>query len=96
MNKEKFINLMTEYGDALVFIKSRDSQRVKYNTVTTNLDNPHISRKVGDRTPREMEGRVLTFAWDTDSLKQIDPMDVVKVVPLTDVVNRSVSYAKRG
>lgn len=87
MNRERFLSLMEEYGDAQVFVKGPVSNRIKYNVVTTNLDNPHIHKRAGTRVLKAMEGKVLAFAWDTDDFRQIDPRDVVKVVPLVDIVN---------
>lgn len=87
MNRERFIKLMNEYGDALVYIKGPVSKKIKYNTVTANLNNQHIQKRAGKRVPTVMEGRVLTFAWDQDDFRQINPEDVVKVIPLSDIVN---------
>jgi len=87
MERERFIKLMEEYGDALVYIRGPVSKKVKYNAVTANLDNKHIQRRAGGRTPAVLDGRVLTFAWDQDDFRQINPMDVVKVIPLSELVN---------
>lgn len=87
MERDRFIKLMNEYGDALVYSRGPVSKRIKYNTVTANLDNEHIKKRAGKRVPVAMEGRVLTFAWDQDDFRQINPKDVVKVIPLSDIVN---------
>lgn len=80
---------MEEYGDAQVFIKGPVSQKVKYNILTTDLNNSHIKTRSNGRVQKVIEDRILTFAWDQDDFRQIDPSNVVKVVPLNEVVNRS-------
>lgn len=87
MDHDRFIKLMEQAGDATVYIRGPVSKKVKYNVVTADLNNPHIQRRSGGRVPTVMEGRVLTFAWDQDDFRQINPADVVKVIPLSDVVN---------
>ena len=87
MDRERFEKLLNEYGDAQVFIKGPVSNKVKYNIVTTDLDNKHIRSRANKRVPVAMEGRVLTFSWDQDDFRQINPNDVVKVIPLSDIVN---------
>lgn len=86
MNREQFEKLLDQYGDAQVFIRGPKSHKIKYNVVTADLDNPHIQKRSGGRTPTAMDGRVLTFAWDQDDFRQIDPTTVVKVVPLSEVI----------
>lgn len=88
MDRKKFIKLMNEYGDAQVFIQGPVSKKIKYNIVTADLDNDHIRQRAGKRTPVTMEGRVLTFAWDQDDFRQINPADVVKVIPLNELIHR--------
>lgn len=88
MERKRFVELMKKYGDATVFIRGKVSNRIKYNVVTTDLDNPHITKRAGNRTPTAMDGRVLAFAWDTDDFRQIDPGDVVNVVPLAEALYR--------
>lgn len=87
MERNRFIKLMDTYGDALVYIRGPVSKKIKYNTVTTELDNPHIQARARGRTPQVIDGRVLTFSWDQNDFRQINPMDVINVVPLSDVVN---------
>jgi hypothetical protein len=88
MNRDRFIKLMEEYGDAQVFIKGPVSKKIKYNIVTADLNNAHIKQRAGARNQVTLEGRVLTFAWDQDDFRQIDPADVIKVVPLNELVHK--------
>lgn len=89
MNQERFQELMDKYGDALVYIRGPVSNKIKYNVVTADLNNKHIKQRSGGRVPVAMPGRVLTFSWDQDDFRQIDPTCVVKVRPLSELLSSS-------
>jgi hypothetical protein len=82
MNKEKFIELMRQYGDAYVTYVSPNSRKEKFNVGTLELeDNPYIESKPMT-LPVDPE-KVIMFCWDTDSYRQIDPSTVIRVDSLS-------------
>lgn len=91
MERDQFISLMDRYGDAQVFIRSANSNKMRYNVVTTDLDNPYIAERSKNRGGKVsvLPGRILTYAWDQDDFRQIDPATVVKVVPLSEAIERA-------
>lgn len=77
MNKEKFIELMKQYGDAYVTYVSPNSRKEKFNVGTIDFDNPYIESK--PMTIPVDATKVVMFCWDTDSYRQVDPATVIRV-----------------
>lgn len=78
MNKEKFVQLMKQYGDAYVTYVSPNSRKEKFNVGTLDIeDNSYIKSKPMT-IPVDPE-KVIMFCWDTDSYRQIDPSTVIRV-----------------
>lgn len=84
MNKEEFIDLVRDYGDATITYRSQESRKVKYNVCTLDFDNPHIKKK--QNRAKEDENTVLLFCWDVDSYRLIKPANVTSVRPLAEVL----------
>jgi hypothetical protein len=90
MDKDKFIKIMKEYGDAYVTYVSPNSKKEKFNVGTIDIDsNLYIRSKAMSITPDPK--KVIIFCWDTDSYRQIDPSTVVRVEPLSAELERSRS-----
>lgn len=88
MDKDKFIRVMKEYGDAYVTYVSPNSKKEKFNVGTVYIeDNPYIRTKTLSLTPDPK--KVIIFCWDTDSFRQIDPATVVRVEPLAAELERA-------
>lgn len=84
MDKNKLIELVSLYGDAIINFRSLESQKIKYNVCTLDFTTPHIRTK--SNKAKETEDTVLMFCWDTDSYRLIRPNLVTSVVPLADVL----------
>ena len=84
MNKEEFINVVTEYGDAIINYRSAESNKLKYNTCTLDFNNDYIREK--QNRAKEGDDTVLMFCWDVDAYRLIKPANVTSVVPLSHVL----------
>jgi len=88
MNKEELRRKIEEAGDAIVTYKGSESNKLKYNVVTVDFNNPYIKEK---RThAQETENTVLTWAWDTDSYRLVRADLVTSVAPLASVLKNNV------
>lgn len=81
MQKEELIDLVKEYGEAIITYRSQNSNKVKYNVCTLDFDNPHIDSKASRAS--ETEDTVLMFCWDCDSYRLMRSTNVTSVVPLS-------------
>ena len=84
MRKQDLANLITEYGDAIITYRSPNSRKLKYNVCTLDFSTPYIQQKT--TRVREKEHNLLTFCWDTDSYRLLDPSTVTSVTPLASVL----------
>lgn len=89
MDKEKFVKIMKEYGDAYVTYVSPNSRKEKFNVGTLDMDNPYILSKPMSITPDP--SKVIMFCWDTDSYRQIDPATVIRIESLSAELERARS-----
>ena len=89
MKKDKFLQRMNDFGDAVVTYHSPVSRRLKYVVATADFSPDYINRRPLPKQ-RSRSGSVLMFCWDTDTFKYIDVNDVKKVEPLSKVVSRGV------
>ncbi len=90
MDKEKFVKIMKEYGDAYVTYISPNSKKEKFNVGTIDIENnQYIKDKPLSISPDS--DKVIMFCWDTDSYRQIDPSTVIKVEPLAAELERARS-----
>jgi hypothetical protein len=92
MDKSDFIKQMKRHSDAYITYISPVSKKEKFNVGTLDFDNPYIKAKPSARiTPvsKGSEKRILVFCWDTDSFKQIDYRAVIKIEPMSQVIERT-------
>ena len=86
MEKEKFKDLVHEYGDAVITYRSTNSRKLKYNVCTLDFDNKYIQSK--KNRAKETEQTVLLFCWDTDSYRLLRPANVTHIVPLQSILRK--------
>ena len=86
MEKEKFKDLVHEYGDAVITYRSTNSRKLKYNVCTLDFDNKYIQSK--KNRAKETPQTVLLFCWDTDSYRLLRPANVTHIVPLQSILRR--------
>ena len=84
MEKEKFKDLVREYGDAVITYRSTNSRKLKYNVCTLDFDNKYIQSK--KNRAKETQHTVLLFCWDTDSYRLLRPANVTHIVPLQSIL----------
>ena len=84
MKKQELINLVEEYGDAIITYRSEQSRKLKYNVCTLDFSTPYIQKK--KNRAKESEETLLFFCWDTDSYRLLRPANVSSVVPLSSVL----------
>lgn len=81
MKKEELIALVTDYGDATITYRSKNSRKLKYNVCTLDFSTKYIQEKK-NRAKVRLKTEVLFFAWDTDSYRILDAASITSVVPL--------------
>ena len=86
MEKQKFKDLVREYGDAVITYRSTNSRKLKYNVCTLDFDNKYIQSK--KNRAKETEQTVLLFCWDTDSYRLLSPANVTHIVPLQSILRK--------
>ncbi len=84
MEKQKFKDLVREYGDAVITYRSTNSRKLKYNVCTLDFDNKYIQSK--KNRAKETQHTVLLFCWDTDSYRLLRPANVTHIVPLQSIL----------
>ena len=84
MKKQELVNLVTEYGDAIITYRSEKSRKLKYNVCTLDFSTPYIQNK--KNRAKETSDTLLFFCWDTDSYRLLRPANVSSVVPLSSVL----------
>jgi len=84
MKKQELKQLVTEYGDAIITYRSKNSRKLKYNVCTLDFSTPYIQRK--KNRAEESPSTLLLFCWDTDSYRLLHPDDITSVVPLSSVL----------
>jgi len=84
VEKEKFKDLVQEYGDAVITYRSTNSRKLKYNVCTLDFDNKYIQSK--KNRAKETSQTVLLFCWDPDSYRLLRPTNVTHVVPLQSIL----------
>jgi len=84
VKKEELRALVLEYGDATINFRSKNSNKLKYNTCTLDFSTSHIQKKTN--RAKETPDTLLLFCWDTDSYRLLTPSSVVSVVPLSAVL----------
>ena len=84
MEKQKFKDLVREYGDAVITYRSTNSRKLKYNVCTLDFDNKYIQSK--KNRAEETQHTVLLFCWDTDSYRLLRPANVTHIVPLQSIL----------
>ena len=84
MEKQKFKDLVREYGDAVITYRSTNSRKLKYNVCTLDFDNKYIQSK--KNRAKETPQTVLLFCWDTDSYRLLRPANVTHIVPLQSIL----------
>jgi|TARA_B100000073_G_scaffold320087_1_gene299496 hypothetical protein len=86
VEKQKFKDLVREYGDAVITYRSTNSRKLKYNVCTLDFDNKYIQSK--KNRAKETEQTVLLFCWDTDSYRLLRPANVTHIVPLQSILRK--------
>lgn len=86
--KEEFSKVMDNAGDACIHFISPVSNKEKYTVGTLDFTTPYIRNKLSTlKTGKpKADECILIFSWDTDSFKQIDPSTVIKVEPLSHMI----------
>ena len=89
MKKQELKALMTEYSDATITYRSKNSNKLKYNVCTIDFSIPHIKAK--NNRAKETKDTLLLFCYDTDTYRLLSPEKITSVVPLSDTLkNESV------
>lgn len=86
MNKDEFLRLVEEYGDAIITYRSLESKKLKYSVCTLDFDNPYIRTKNNRAQPTE--DTALLFCWDSDSFRLLRPANITTVQPLSSVLKK--------
>jgi len=90
MDKETFVKLMNQYGEAVITYISPISKKEKFNVGTIDMNNSYIQGKLRSVANSVLDPmKVLTFCWDTDSVRQIDPKVVISVEPLQSEIEKA-------
>ena len=84
VKKQELINLVHEYGDAIITYRSEQSRKLKYNVCTLDFSTPYIQKK--KNRAKETASTLLLFCWDTDSYRLLRPENVSSVVPLSSIL----------
>lgn len=84
MRKQELIQLVVEYGDAIITYRSENSKKLKYNVCTLDFTTPYIQQKTN--RAKETDATLLMFCWDTDSYRLLKPEHVTSVVPLSSIL----------
>ena len=84
VKKQELIDLVTDYGDAIITYRSEQSRKLKYNVCTLDFTTPYIQKK--KNRAKETEQTLLLFCWDTDSYRLLRPANVSSVIPLSSVL----------
>ena len=84
MKKEELVDLVNEYGDAIITYRSENSGKLKYNVCTLDFSTPYIQKK--KNRAKESPETLLLFCWDTDSYRLLKPDNVTSVVGLASVL----------
>ena len=84
MKKQELIDLVTDYGDAIITYRSEQSRKLKYNVCTLDFTTPYIQKK--KNRAKETEQTLLLFCWDTDSYRLLRPSNVSSVIRLSSVL----------
>lgn len=79
MYKTKLVNLLKANGDSALTFKDRTE-----TVVTTDFRNKYIRARGSMRIPSK---GVLVWDWNKDSRRIIQPEDVIKVIPLSKILN---------
>lgn len=84
MNKEEFIRVVKDAGEAIINYRSAESNKPKYNVCTLDFDNDYIKTKQNRAT--ESEDTVLLFCWDLDAYRLIKVRSVTSVIPMANAL----------
>jgi len=84
VKKDQLRASISEYGDAIVTYRSKNSNKQKYNVCTLDFNTEYISNK--ESRAEETKDTLLVWAWDTDSFRLLSPSHVVSVIPLSAVL----------
>ena len=84
VKKQELKELVTEYGDAVITYRSRNSNKLKYNVCTLDFSTPYIQKK--RNRAKESWDSLLLFCWDTDSYRLLRPESIVSVIPLSSIL----------
>ena len=90
MTKEELRRLVTEYGDAIIHYKSQNSKKIKYNVCTLDFDVPYIQTK--KNRAEETHDTLMFYCWDTDGYRLLKPANVIKVEPLSSVLQNGKQF----
>ena len=84
MTKEEVRSKILEADDAIVTYRSQNSNKLKYNVVTLNLNCEYLKAKRCKAL--ESKDTVVVFSWDTDSFKILKPNSITHIVPLSNML----------
>lgn len=86
--KQEFIKQMEIVDDGCIHFKSAVSGKEKYTMGTLNFETKYVRDKLSNLKTNKPKSDdcVLIFSWDTDSFKQIDPTSVIKIEPLSSIL----------
>jgi len=87
VKKEELRRIVEEAGDAIITYRSQNSNKLKYNTCTLDFTTPHIAAKIN--RAKETFDTLMFFCWDTDSYRLLQPENVVKIEPLSDILRNT-------
>lgn len=84
MTKDELIELVEQYGEAIITYRSQESKKLKYNVCTLDFSNDYIKNK--QNRAKETSDTVLLFCWDVDAYRLLKPTSVTSVVAMASAL----------
>lgn len=83
MKKEHLEAQFELESDLIINYRSQQSKKLKYIVATTDFSTKFIKNK---KRPKEAEGKLLVYCWDSDTFKQLDTSTITSIEPLSSVL----------
>lgn len=92
MERLKAEATMTKFGD-FVIEYTNSVGKLKYFVGTTDFTTPHIADR---RRPRHPAEGILTFSWDADKFKFVEPRTIKRITALSQILRNTPPEALSG
>jgi len=87
MERLKAIATMTKFGDFIVEY-TNSVGKPKYFVGTTDFTTEYISKR---KQPIHSTTGILTFSWDANKFKFVDPRTIKRITPLSKILRNAPS-----